>query len=103
MGDVQTDVALFGAAGYAGLELVQAAGACTRACGSSCAASDGHAGRPVGELTGGPVGRCVDGGLRFVTTEEALATTAGCGAALLAVPPEPAKALAPRCARPGRG
>ncbi|HWU87947.1 MAG TPA: hypothetical protein VN253_11760, partial [Kofleriaceae bacterium] len=92
MGDAKAAVALFGAAGYTGLELVKLLarhpGVRLR-----CAASDGHAGTPVAELTGGVDGP--DGGLAFVTTEEARRLAAGCGVALLAVPPEPAKALAP--------
>jgi N-acetyl-gamma-glutamyl-phosphate reductase len=89
MGDERTAVALFGAAGYSGLELVKIL---VRHPGVrlACAASDGHAGKPVSELTGG-----ASDGLRFTTTEEARRIAAGCGVALLAVPPEPAKALAP--------
>ncbi len=89
MQDARTGVALFGAAGYTGLELTKLLSRhpCVRL---ACAASDGHAGRPVGELTGQDAG-----GLAFVSTEEARARAAGCGVALLAVPPEPARELAP--------
>lgn len=87
MGDAQTAVALFGAAGYTGLELMKLL-ARHPGVRLACAASDGHAGELVGELAGG------DGGLRFVTADEARRIAAGCGVALLAVPPEPAKALA---------
>lgn len=89
MQDARTDVALFGAAGYTGLELVKLLSRhpCVRL---ACAASDGHAGRPVAELTGQEAG-----GLAFATTAEARWIAEGCGVALLAVPPEPAKELAP--------
>lgn len=89
MQDAHTDLALFGAAGYTGLELVKLLARHPRVR-LACAASDRHAGRPVAELTGQPAG-----GLAFTTTEEARARAAGCGVALLAVPPEPARALAP--------
>jgi N-acetyl-gamma-glutamyl-phosphate reductase len=85
---MHTDVALFGAAGYTGLELVKLLSRHPRVR-LACAASDGHAGRPVEELTGQPAG-----GLAFTTTAEARAIAAGCGVALLAVPPEPARELA---------
>ena len=87
MGDAQTAVALFGAAGYTGLELVKLL-ARHPGVRLACAASDGHAGKLVGELASGP------DGLRFVTADEARRIAAGCSVALLAVPPEPAKALA---------
>jgi N-acetyl-gamma-glutamyl-phosphate reductase len=83
-----TPVALFGAAGYSGLELVKLLSRHPRVR-LVCAASDGHAGRPVEELTGQPAG-----GLAFVPTAAARELAAGCGVALLAVPPEPAKELA---------
>jgi len=89
MQDPHTAVALFGAAGYTGLELVKLLSRHPRVR-LACAASDGHAGRPVGELTGQPAG-----GLAFTSTDEARAIAAGCGVALLAVPPEPARLLAP--------
>ena len=85
----RTDVALFGAAGYTGLELVKLLSRHPRVR-LACAASDSHAGRPVAELTGQEAG-----GLAFATTAEARWTAEGCGVALLAVPPEPAKELAP--------
>jgi N-acetyl-gamma-glutamyl-phosphate reductase len=79
------DVALFGAAGYAGLELVKLL-ATHPSVRLVCAASDSHAGRPVADLVGRPHP------LSFVTTAEALATKHDL--ALLAVPPEPAKEIA---------
>ena len=87
MQGTHTEVALFGAAGYTGLELAKLLAGHPRLR-LACAASDGHAGRPVGELTGQPAG-----GLAFVSTGEARAVAAGCGVALLAVPPEPAREL----------
>jgi N-acetyl-gamma-glutamyl-phosphate reductase len=84
-----TEVALFGAAGYTGLELVKLLARHPRVR-LACAASDGHAGRPVAELTGQAAG-----GLAFTSAAEARAIAAGCGVALLAVPPEPARELAP--------
>jgi N-acetyl-gamma-glutamyl-phosphate reductase len=79
------DVALFGAAGYSGLELVKLLAEHPHAR-LVCAASDTHAGRPIADFIGRPHP------LTFVTTNDAMATT--CDAALLAVPPEPAKELA---------
>jgi N-acetyl-gamma-glutamyl-phosphate reductase len=87
-------VALFGAAGYTGLELVKIL-ARHPSVRLRCAASDGNAGKLVAELTdvteraGGP-----EGGMRFVATEEARQIALGCGVAMLAVPPEPATELA---------
>jgi N-acetyl-gamma-glutamyl-phosphate reductase len=79
------DVALFGAAGYSGLELVKLL-ATHPSVRLVCAASDSNAGRPVSDLAGRPHP------LAFVTTAEALATKHDL--ALLAVPPEPAKEIA---------
>lgn len=83
---VNAHVALFGAAGYTGLELAKLLshhpGVTLVA-----AASDTRAGTRVDALTGG-----TPTGLSFVTTEQALATPVQL--ALLAVPPEPAVALA---------
>jgi len=79
------DVALFGAAGYAGLELVKLLASHPHAR-LVCAASDTHAGRSIADFIGRPHP------LKFVTTNDALATA--CDAALLAVPPEPAKEIA---------
>lgn len=78
-------VAIFGAAGYAGLELVKllAAHPSVRI---ACAASDARAGTPVDDLTGTRTG------LAFVTTQAALATAAE--VALLATPPGAALELA---------
>jgi N-acetyl-gamma-glutamyl-phosphate reductase len=89
MQDSHIPVALLGAAGYVGLELVKLLAQHPRVR-LACAASDGHAGRPVEELTGLPAG-----GLRFASTAEARARAAGCAVALLAIPPEPARELAP--------
>lgn len=79
-------VAIFGAAGYAGLELVKLL-AVHPGVRIACAASDARAGRPVDELTGTKTG------LAFVATREALAAEAE--VALLATPPEAARELAP--------
>lgn len=81
------DVALFGAAGYSGLELAKLLAAHPEVR-LACAASDSHAKRPVSALTG----RDHDG-LAFVTTQEALVLAERCAVALLAVPPEAAKTL----------
>ncbi len=82
-------VAVFGAAGYAGLELVKLL-AIHPHVELVCAASDTHAGRPLTELTG----QATDGGLAFVRTEDALAIDAD--VAMLAVPPEAASTLVPK-------
>lgn len=79
-------VAIFGAAGYAGLELVKLL-AVHPAVRIACAASDARAGTAVDELTGTRTGAA------FVATREALATEAE--VALLATPPEAARELAP--------
>jgi N-acetyl-gamma-glutamyl-phosphate reductase len=89
MQDAEIAVALFGAAGYTGLELVKLLSRHPRVR-LACAASDSHAGRPVEELTGQPAG-----GLAFCSTAAAREIAAGCGVAVLAVPPEPARELAP--------
>jgi len=78
-------VAIFGAAGYAGLELVKLL-AVHPGVRIACAASDARAGTPVDELTGTRTG------LAFVATRDALAAEAD--VALLATPPEPARELA---------
>lgn len=78
-------VAIFGAAGYAGLELVKLL-AVHPGVRIACAASDARAGTPVDELTGTRTGA------RFVATREALAAEAE--VALLATPPEAARELA---------
>lgn len=83
------DVALFGAAGYTGLELIKLL-ARHPAVRLACAASDAHAGVRVEELTGQPAG-----GLVFTTTDEAKEIGASSPVALLAVPPDPARLLAP--------
>lgn len=87
------DVALFGAAGYSGLELVKLLATHPRAR-LVCAASDTHAGKPLSGFVGRPHP------LAFVTTAEALA--AKHDLALLAVPPEPAKELAAKLLATGR-
>jgi N-acetyl-gamma-glutamyl-phosphate reductase len=80
-------VTVFGAAGYAGLELVKllAAHPGVRL---ACAASDARAGKLVDGMTGTRTS------LSFVTAETALATKAD--VALLATPPEPAAELTPK-------
>jgi len=86
---VHARVALFGAAGYSGVELLkllaQHPGVTLVA-----AASDTQAGNSIDAATGGNGGA---GATVFVTTEEALATAAD--VALLAVPPDAAGKLAP--------
>ncbi|MBX3162269.1 MAG: N-acetyl-gamma-glutamyl-phosphate reductase [Deltaproteobacteria bacterium] len=84
-------VALFGAAGYTGVELIKLLSGHPDVR-LACAASDGHAGRRVEDLTG----RASD--LVFVSTEQARAIAADCEVALLAVPPDAAAALAPSLA-----
>jgi N-acetyl-gamma-glutamyl-phosphate reductase len=79
------NVAILGAGGYAGLELVKLL-AVHPAVRIACAASDARAGTPVDELTGTRTGAV------FVTTREAQA--ADVEIALLATPPEPARELA---------
>lgn len=79
------DVALFGAAGYAGLELIKLLATHPHAR-LVCAASDTHAGKPVSGAIGRPHP------LAFVTTAEARATPHD--VALLAIPPAPATELA---------
>jgi N-acetyl-gamma-glutamyl-phosphate reductase len=81
-------VALFGAAGYTGVELLKLLSAHPHVA-LRCAASDGHAGRRVEDLTGRA------SPLSFVSTEEAHAIAGDCAIALLAVPPDAATALAP--------
>lgn len=83
------DVALFGAAGYSGLELAKLLAGHPHVR-LACAASDAKAGAPLARYTGRD-----HGGLAFVTTAEAMAIAARCGFALLAVPPEPARQLTP--------
>ena len=79
------DVALFGAAGYSGLELIKLLATHPHAR-LVCAASDTHAGKPIADFIGHAHP------LAFVTTTEARA--AKFDMALLAVPPEPAKEIA---------
>ena len=86
--DERIDVALFGAAGYAGLELVKILAGHPRVR-LACAASDHHAGRDAGAVTGAAGAA----GLAFVTAAEARARAASCAVALLAVPHEAAPAL----------
>ena len=82
------DVALFGAAGYTGLELAKLL-ATHPDVRLACAASDAHAGRPLEDLTGR------DHGARaFVTTIDARGVARNCAIALLAVPADAATGLA---------
>lgn len=82
--------ALFGAAGYTGVELAKLL-AVHPTLTLACAASDANAGKPVAALTGrGHAGDPV-----FVTTAHAREAALGCAMALLAVPPEAALALVP--------
>jgi len=88
------EVALFGAAGYSGLELAKIL-ALHPDVHLACAASDAQAGKRVDELTSFPrdlTGRRND--LVFVTATEARLIAARCDLALLAVPPDAAKDLA---------
>jgi N-acetyl-gamma-glutamyl-phosphate reductase len=78
-------VALFGAAGYTGLELAKLLPLHPQVT-FVCAASDTHAGKPVAQLAGGA------STLSFVTTKEAHETAADL--ALLAVPHDAATAMA---------
>lgn len=82
---VHARVALFGAAGYTGLELAKLLPLHPNLS-FACAASDTHAGTPVAHLAGGA------STLSFVTLQQALATPADI--ALLAVPHDAAPALA---------
>jgi N-acetyl-gamma-glutamyl-phosphate reductase len=81
------EVALFGAAGYAGLELAKLL-ATHPGVRLAVAASDSHTGRRVDEMTSRD-----HGGLAFIGNEAAIAAATECRAVLLAVPPDPAKAL----------
>ena len=84
------DVALFGAAGYSGLELAKLLEDHPHFR-IACAASDAHAGTPVAALTG----RAHAGDPVFVTTAAARVRALDCALALLAVPPEGTLAIAP--------
>jgi N-acetyl-gamma-glutamyl-phosphate reductase len=79
-------VVIFGAAGYAGLELVKLL-AVHPGVRIACAASDARAGTPIDAMTGTRTGAA------FVTTQAALAAEAD--VALLATPPGAARELAP--------
>ena len=85
-------VSVLGAAGYSGLELLKLLAA-HPAVSVVAAASDSNAGKPVHAMTGGAAG------LSFVTTEEALATPAE--VVLMAVPHDPAPALAQKARATG--
>lgn len=82
---VHARVALFGAAGYSGLELCKLL-ALHPGVELAAAASDTHAGKRVAALSGAATDAV------FVTTQQAAETP--CEVALLAIPPEPALALA---------
>ena len=81
---VHARVALFGAAGYSGLELCKLL-SLHPGVELVAAASDTHAGKSVAALSGATTG------VLFVTTQAAAETP--CDVALLAIPPEPAVAL----------
>lgn len=85
-------VSVLGAAGYSGLELLKLLAAHPQVT-VVAAASDSNAGKPVSALTGGA------SSLTFVKTEEALATAAD--VVLMAVPHEPARALAEKARATG--
>ena len=82
------DVAVFGAAGYAGLELAKLLATHPDAR-LACAASDHHAGRLLEDLTGRDHGEHA-----FVSSTDARGIARGCAIALLAVPADAAIALA---------
>jgi N-acetyl-gamma-glutamyl-phosphate reductase len=86
---MQTAVTVFGAAGYSGLELLKLLAHHPHVR-LSAAASDAHAGRSVADLTGASQHASV----AFERTEEVLARADKSDVAFLAVPPEPARALA---------
>jgi N-acetyl-gamma-glutamyl-phosphate reductase len=86
---MQTAVTVFGAAGYSGLELLKLLAHHPRAR-VVAAASDTHAGRAIIELTGAPQHAT----MTFARTEDVLARAGESEVAFLAVPPEPARALA---------
>ncbi len=86
---MHTDVIVFGAAGYSGVELTKLLSQHPDAR-IAFAASDTHAGKALFTLTG----VAAHGAIRFVRTEEALAAAKSGMLAFLAVPTEPARALA---------
>jgi len=93
---MRMDVALFGAAGYSGLEL------CKLLLDHPhvrlvAAASDTHAGKPIADFVGSAAGHGGKPAPTFVTTAQARGTK--CDFAMLAVPPEAAKELANTDAR----
>jgi N-acetyl-gamma-glutamyl-phosphate reductase len=81
------NVAVFGAAGYSGLELVKLLSS-HPAVRIACAASDARAGTPIDDMAGTRTRAA------FVTTKAALATPAD--VAMLATPPEAAVELTPK-------
>ena len=89
---VHARIALFGAAGYSGVELLKLL-AVHPAVQLVAAASDTQAGKPLADLTG------VAGSGAFVRTDEALAIPAD--VALLAVPPDAAATLVPTLRKVG--
>ena len=86
---MHTDVIVFGAAGYSGIELLKLLSQ-HGAVRIAAAASDTHAGKAVSDLTG----HAAHSSLRFVRTEDALAAARDGMLAFLAIPAEPARALA---------
>ncbi|HZJ65372.1 MAG TPA: N-acetyl-gamma-glutamyl-phosphate reductase [Kofleriaceae bacterium] len=87
------NVAVFGAAGYSGLELVKLL-ANHPGVRIACAASDARAGTPIDDMAGTRTRAA------FVTTQAALATPAE--VALLATPPEAAAELTPKLLAAGK-
>ena len=87
------NVAVFGAAGYSGLELVKLL-ASHPGVRIACAASDARAGTPIDDMAGTRTRAA------FVTTQAALATPAE--VALLATPPEAAAELTPKLLAAGK-
>lgn len=86
---MHTDVVVFGAAGYSGIELLKLLSQHPHVR-LLAAASDTHAGKPLSELTG--LG--AQSAMKFVRTEDALAAAKTGMFAFLAVPAEPARSLA---------
>ena len=88
-------VGIFGASGYAGLELVRLLAGHSHV-ELAFAGSEKFIGRPIDDLAPG-----LGDGLRFVGGGQAAELGLGCTAVLFATPPEPALELAPRLVAAG--
>ena len=88
-------VGIFGASGYAGLELVRLLAGHSHAL-LAFAASEKFIGRRIDDLAPG-----LGGGMQFVGGGQAAELAAGCTLVLFATPPEPALELAPRLVAAG--